>query len=395
MLFGNKDSIPRNEIITNTLISIERLEKLVQYEIIHENNNSISLDDRIVTFIEDYLEIGEVNTGFINDNLESLQENLRYYSEFSNVKFLRNIKRSLKKINSTTTREVIKLHKNIDDTYKNQGNYFIKLLALEKYKSKRDDINNLIKQTENIVATSQPVMSAVVDPELNSLVLELRYNMVKQRDYLIEIQLQIIDYINKIQYQNEIFKKIQRLKELKDYEELKYKTNYIQVVSGINSLLFSKRIGTKSRLSLDFLYSDQGYKLAKKVGARLKLYRTTERKVAGSIHESDEDIHETSVNLNITGLVNKFNSSGKDLFQFLLKYEFPSEFGAISMERRISLFVEISIDFDDVLFISDSFKFTEIINAEGIKQKIGYAEIIPKDNIVASKKIKYKKIKNG
>src|SRR5690606_10238921 len=139
-------------------------------------------------------------------------------------------------------REVIKLHKNIDDTYKNQGNYFIKLLALEKYKSKRDDINNLIKQTENIVAIAHPVINAIVDPELNSLILELRYNLVKQRDYLIEIQLQIIDYINKIQYQNEIFKKIQRLKELKDYEELKYKTNYVQVVSGINSLLFSKRI---------------------------------------------------------------------------------------------------------------------------------------------------------
>src|SRR5688572_26849471 len=138
MLFGNKDSVNKSEILAREDMTDEKLEKLVMYEIIHENNNIIGLDDRVITFIEEFLEIGEVTTSFITDNIRSLSENLKYYHIDTNPRFLRNIKRSLKKINSTTSREVMKLHKNIDDTYKNQDNYIIKLQELDKYKRKRD-----------------------------------------------------------------------------------------------------------------------------------------------------------------------------------------------------------------------------------------------------------------
>ena len=232
-LFGSKDSINKSEVLARDDVSDEKLEKLVMYEIIHENNNVIGLDDRIVTFIEEFLEIGEVTTSFINDNIQSLSENLKYYRIDSNPKFLRNIKRSLKKINSTTSREVMKLHKNIDDTYKNQDNYSIKIQELDKYKAKRDDIINLIKESEQIVFEAQGFFNTIIDAELNSIVVDLHYVLVRNRDYLNEIQSQIIDYINRIQHQAEIYKKIQRLKELKDYEELKYKTNFIDVVSKI------------------------------------------------------------------------------------------------------------------------------------------------------------------
>lgn len=378
MLFGNKDSVHKSEILAREDMTDDKLDKLALYEIIHENNNIVGLDDRIITFIEEFLEIGEVTTSFINDNIQSLNENLKYYSIDNNPRFLRNIKRSLKKINSTTSREVMKLHKNIDDTYKNQDNYIIKLQELDKYKRKRDDIINLIKESEQIVSDAQGFFNTIVDAELSSIVLDLRYILVRNRDYLNEIQSQIIDYINKIQYQAAIYKKIQRLKELKDYEELKYKTNFVEVVAGTKALMFQRRNPLKSRIALDFLHTDQGYNIVKKVAARLHLLRNTHRKPAGKMAEGfDIHNHEESASLNIAGLVEKFLHSDQDLFQFVINYKFPDKVGELSLEKRVSLYVGITIDYDNKLVISGKVGKMDFVNDKKQKLKLGYAIIKP------------------
>lgn len=378
MLFGNKDSVNKSELLAREDMTEERLEKLAQYEIIHENNNVIGLDDRIITFIEEFLEIGEVTTSFINDNIQTLNENLKYYRIDSNQKFLRNIKRALKRINSTTSREVMKLHKNIDDTYKNQDNYLIKLQELDKYKAKRDDIINLIKESEQIISDAQGFFNSIIDAELNSIVLELRYILVRNRDYLNEIQSQIIDYINRIQYQSAIYKKVQRLKELKDYEELKYKTNFVDVVAGTRALMYQRRSVLKSRLSLDMLYSDRGYTIARKVALKLDLLRGTERKPAGKMADGfDLSALEESTSLNIAGLVEKFLTSDTDLFQFIMNYSFPEKVGSLSLEKRISLYVGITIDYDNKLLISGKLGKMSYTNEKNQKLKLGYAIIKP------------------
>lgn len=378
MLFGNKDSVNKSELLARDDMTDERLEKLAAYEIIHENNNIIGLDDRIVTFIEEFLEIGEVTTSFINDNIQSLNENLKYYRIDNNPKFLRNIKRSLKRINSTTSREVMKLHKNIDDTYKNQDNYLIKLQELDKYKAKRDDIINLIKESEQIISDAQGFFNTIIDAELNSIVLDLRYILVRNRDYLNEIQSQIIDYINHIQYQDAIYKKVQRLKELKDYEELKYKTNFVDVVIGTKAIMYQRRSVLRSRLSLDELRSDRGYAIARKVAIKLDLLRNTERKLAGKMAEGfDENNQEESSSLNVAGLVEKFLVSDTDLFQFVMQYKFPKKVGDLSLEKRISLYVGISIDYDNKLLISGKLGKMDYTNEKKQKLKLGYAIIKP------------------
>jgi hypothetical protein len=384
LLFGSKDSVNKSEILARDDMSDEKLEKLVMYEIIHENNNVVGLDDRIVTFIEEFLEIGEVTTSFINDNIQALNENLKYYRIDNNHKFLRNIKRSLKKINSTTSREVMKLHKNIDDTYKNQDNYQIKLQELDKYKAKRDDIINLIRESEQIISEAQGFFNTIIDAELNSIVIDLRYVLVRNRDYLNEIQSQIIDYINRIQYQSAIYKKIQRLKELKDYEELKYKTNFIEVVSETKVLMFQRRNPLKSQVSLELLYSDRGYAITRKLAAKLNLMRNFSRQPAGKMVEGfDQNLQEESTSLNIDRLVDKFMTSDSDLFQFVISYPFPEKVGTLSLEKRISLYVGISIDYDSRLMISGKLGKMEYVNEKKQKMRLGYAIIKPNKKLAS------------
>lgn len=378
LLFGSKDSVNKAELLARDDMTDEKLEKLVSYEIIHENNHTIGLDDRIVTFIEEFLEIGEVTTSFINDNIQALNENLKYYRIDNNTKFLRNIKRSLKKISSTTSREVMKLHKNIDDTYKNQDNYLIKLQELDKYKAKRDDIINLIKESEQIISEAQGFFNTIIDAELNSIVNDLRYVLVRNRDYLNEIQSQIIDYINRIQHQAAIYKKIQKLKELKDYEELKYKTNFIEVVTSTRVLMFQRRNPLKSLVSLDLLYSDRGFTITRKLAGKLNLLRNTQQKPAGKMADGyDNHALEESTSLNIDSLVEKFMSSDTDLFQFVINYKFPKKAGDLTLEKRISLYVGISIDYDSKLSISGKLGKMDYVNEKKQKLKLGYAIIKP------------------
>jgi hypothetical protein len=278
----------------------------------------------------------------------------------------------------------MKLHKNIDDTYKNQDNYLIKLQELDKYKAKRDDIISLIQESEQIVSDAQGFFNTIIDAELNSIVLELRYVLVRNRDYLNEIQSQIIDYINRIQYQSAIYKKIQRLKELKDYEELKYKTNFVEVVAGTKALMFQRRNPLKSRLSLDLLHSDRGYSVARKVAAKLDLLRNTSRKPAGKMAEGfDDETVEESASLNVSGLVDKFLQSDSDLFQFVMNYQFPERVGQLSVEKRISLYVGISIDYDNQLQISGKLGKMDMVNEKKQKLKLGYAIIKPNKKVKA------------
>ncbi|MCU0428419.1 MAG: hypothetical protein MUF42_00480 [Cytophagaceae bacterium] len=376
MLFGKKEAVRKAELTAHFDLDEDKLDKLIQAELIHDNNHLITLDDRIYTFIEEILEIGEVTTAFITENMEGLLENIKYYEIDHNPKFLKNIKKHLHRIRSTTSREVIKLNKNIDDTYKNQSNYQIKLKELDKYKRKRDDILNLISETEFILRDSQPVLQQMGDIELSNQLLELRYNLVRNRDYLHEIQTQIIDYIYKIQYQNAIYKKIQRLKELKDYEELKYQTNFIEVVVGQKAILFQRRNPYKSRLSLDYLYSDHGYTIAHKVAQRLQILRSINRLPAGQINTNVAEGAEKSMQLNIPALVQKFKESKDDLFHFLSTFKFPKELGEIDMMRRMSLYVSISVDFDKELDFTSQMKYTEIKESKkGPVKRIGYALI--------------------
>ncbi len=137
---------------------------------------------------------------------------------------------------------------------------------------------------------------------------------------------------------------------------------------GTKALLFHKRIPLKSRLSLDFLHSDHGYALTQKVAARLHLLRNHNRKPAGKLASGFDDSHrEESASLNIAGLVDKFMETDKDLFQFVMQYTFPEKVGELPLEKRISLYVGISIDYDSKLTISGRFRSMELINERNTK----------------------------
>ncbi|MBL7916967.1 MAG: hypothetical protein JNM96_01130, partial [Bacteroidia bacterium] len=192
-LFANRENITVNELLARGDINQEQLQKLKSLDLIYEYENIVSLNDAVVAMFEDFMEIGEVTPGFINDYLNELNRHIRFYQEAREMRFLRSIKKYLKRIGATITREIIKLQKNVDDTYKNESNYRIKLQKLEDYREKRDTIIDFIKRTSDVIEETRSLFNLTNDTELYGITQNLKTSLIENLDFLIEVQTDITD----------------------------------------------------------------------------------------------------------------------------------------------------------------------------------------------------------
>ncbi|MCC6182643.1 MAG: hypothetical protein IT237_12500 [Bacteroidia bacterium] len=387
LLFGQRDQVTVNELLGRDDITEEQYRKLVSLEILYEYENIVSLNDAVVAMFEDFMEIGEVTPGFINDYINELKRHIRFYQEAKEMRFLRSIKKYLKRLNTTLTREIIKLQKNVDDTYKNESNYRVKLHKLEDYREKRDTIIQFINQTTEILEETRSLFNITNDTELYGIVAALKVSLIENLDFLIEIQTDITDFINKIQYQLDVYKKAQRLKEIKDHGTLHYKTNFREIIGNINTLRHNGHKSPKTKIPIEFLYTDDGHVLCKRVAEKYKITRLMVRGVAGKMGSNfkEQGVVE-QIKLDTEKLVERFlNQSKQNLFEYLIDYKFPKAVGTVSFEDRLSLFVEIAMEYQNQLDFKYRLQYHDYTVNE-IKKRLGYTLIWPSKEKVKKEK---------
>lgn len=395
-LFANRENITVNELLSREDISAEQYQKLKSLDLIYEYENIVSLNDAVVAMFEDFMEIGEVTPGFINDYINELNRHIRFYQEAREMRFLRSIKKYLKRINSTLTREIIKLQKNVDDTYKNESNYRIKLQKLEDYREKRDTIIEFIKKTTDVVEDTRALFNLTNDTELFGIVSALKVSLIENLDYLIEIQTDITDFINKIQFQIDVYKKAQRLKEIKEHGSLYFKTNFKEIVGNINTLKHNGHKTPKTKISIDFLYTDDGHVLCKRIAEKYKLTRLMVRGIAGKMAGDFKDKGlEQQIKLDTEKLVERFLVQTKaNLFEYLMDYKFPKAIGNVTFEDRLSLFVEIAMEYQSDLDFKYRLQYFDYKDTGSeVQKRLGYTLILPLQER-AKPKVKKEKIKD-
>jgi hypothetical protein len=339
----------------------------------------VSLNDAVVAMFEDFMEIGEVTPGFINDYINELKRHIRFYQEVHEHRFLRSIKKYLKRINVALSREIIKLQKNVDDTYKNESNYRIKIHKLEDYRAKRDTIIDFINKTTEVIEETRALFVHTNDTELYGIVNALKANLIENLDFLIEIQTDITDYINKIQFQLDVYVKAQRLKEVKDHGALYFRTNFNEVVKGLNPLRFNGVKGPRTKIAVWYLSTDDGHLLCRKVAEKYKISRLMARGLAGKLPGNFKDkLIDNQIKLDTEKLVDRFLNQNKfNLFEFLIQYKFPKAVGDVKLEDRMSLFVEIAMEYEKTLDFKYRLNYYEYEDDKGKKRRIGYTVILP------------------
>jgi hypothetical protein len=377
MLFGQRNrTISKAEVFSWTDMTEEKYDKLKSFEIINENSQGIALDDRLVNFFEEFLEIGEVHVGFIHDQVEYVHMYISYYTKDPRPSRLKKINTTLRKVQYTTSIQIIKLYKLINDTYKSEPSFELKRQKLENYREKRDAIVGLIQETQQILEQNQGFFASQHDIELSEVLLNLHRSMNENLTFLTEIQLQIIDYLNKIQYQSKIYRKIQRIKELKDYKELRYKTDIEHFLESQKAFFWQSRNFSTTLVSHDFLQTDEGYEIRKKVAERIRNKKEFRKNIAAPLSSDFDRIPEEIIaKVDIDGLIGKFKGSRVDLFDFLTAFDFSDKVENITLQERVTIFVEIAMDHWENLHFSDEYGQYRYQNEFGETLSLGYQKI--------------------
>ncbi len=341
------------------ILEENKVDALIERGLIRRNGSFVEIDDQFLQFFEQVLEVNEeISTFYINENIQRLKQNINYYLQENNESrqygYLKAIKSTLMKIERITGRNIVDLSRNIENTFKTEPNYKIKISKLENYDKKRRDINNLIEQTERQLRDDEITFFKIaLDEELQQIVIQLRARLQEGRHNLIEVQKQIIDFINQTKYQSDVLEKIRQVKYLKDQFELKSKTNINEVLSKNNALLFESKPAYPLKLSLEQLQNDEAYQSILKINRKKKSSVKSQLPVAGEISEEylqTETEHETRIN--IEEIRNGFLASGHHLFDFVINYQYPEE---LSFEDKLIIYCQLISIYETEVILTDEY----------------------------------------
>lgn len=339
----------------------ERIRYLIENEVIRESGDYLEMEDIYVQFFEEVLQINEeINISSVNDYISHLKDNITYWvsssTEKDKIKYYNEVRRALKRIALTTEKNVIDLKRNIDRTYKNEPDYKIKKKKLENLDMKRMGISSLIDNAERVIDTEETFFTVAMDNQLKSLVNDVKLQMNDSYHNLIEIERQIINYLNLIERQSLILEKARRLKYLRDQLILEDKTNISSVASSLNPVMFEPEIRTLNRrLSLEKMQDDDDLlDIILKVRKELKTRTSLRSRLAEEIPDSyfaDESRVSDSVNLKT--IFNAFSAAGHNLFKFVYDYEYHNN---VADNDKVIYFCQIASLFSQNLELTGTYE---------------------------------------
>ena len=350
-----------------------RLQMLLEREILRQNGAYIELDERFLEFFEFLLEANEdISTASIDENIQQLQQHINYYLDEDNTSrrnsYLRKVKSLLRKIGKITFRNSARLQDTINSTFKNEPNYRIKIAKLENLDNKRCDIKQLIDLTENLLTTKEQVFFRLaLDEEMEQIVIELRRELLDAGHSLIHAQQDIINYLNQIKSQIVLVEKIRRVKQLKDQFELLGKSNLKELLKANHSIPLERKTLPSFRLSVNFLGTDEAREIILKANRSNASRKKIKRSIAGVIDvKSLEEQVSNETFINLDEIKNGFLASGNHLFNFVLQYTFQKE---VSLTERVTIFCQLVSLYGNKFDVREEF---------GNYKNIEYAIIYPK-----------------
>lgn len=339
----------------------ESLEFLRRFGIIHENGDFVELEDVYLKFFEEVLEVNEeINVASVKESIGSLNAAIDYYQSEKNATrkwgYLKDVKRILRNIALTTLRNVIDLKRNIDNTYKNEPTFVVKKKKLVHLDEKRKDIAELINECEMVIDKKQAIFFLVaMDVELKDTVTDVKLQLKEVYHNLLELDRQIINYLNLIEYQNRLFEKVQKLKYLRDQMLLETNTDIKAKMDARNPVWMEPRPRYTLKVSLSMLRTtDTGLKILQDVAKG----KSNDRLRKGNLAEplTKEELTEQQKVLqtvDVREVKTAFMASGDNLFHFVMNYSGYRK--QMADEEKLVLFCQIAAQYHDELVISEEY----------------------------------------
>lgn len=237
----------------------ESLDYLRRFGVIRDNGDFVELEDMYMKFFEEVLEVNEeISVASVKESIDNLNAAIEYYQNENNPNrkygYLKDVKRILRNIAYTTTRNVIDLKRNIDNTYKNEPTFSNKKKKLVRLDEKRKDIAALVNECERVIDEKQATFFIVaMDVQLRETVTDVKLQLRDVYHNLLELDRQIISYLNLVEYQNRLFEKLQKLKYLYDQKLLETNTDVEAKMDAKNPVWMEPRPRYPLKASLTML----------------------------------------------------------------------------------------------------------------------------------------------
>ena len=348
-------SYRENYALVFTDFKRERIRFLIEHGVIHENGDFLELEDVYVQFFEEVLDVNEeISVASVKEAIGALRENIGYFLAETNagrrLKYQSNVKKILRRIGLRTLKNVVDLKRNVDTAYKQEPSFTIKKQKLQNLDRKREAIKSLIRETEALLG-DRLFFTLADDPSMQRISMDVRGDFTEADHNLLEIERQIISYINQTERQSELLKKLQRLKYLKDQLTWREDTNVGELLRQRNPVLFEPRPWNRILLSLGRLSSDEAAQaIVRRVAARSGLRRSAR----GEAPEIDPEFltvttEETDA-VDTASLWNGFRAQGSDLFTFIRNYDYRRE---RTIEDHVVLFCQMAALYADSLRFSE------------------------------------------
>lgn len=340
----------------------ESIEFLRRYGIIRENGDFVELEDVYLKFFEDVLEVNEeINVASVKESIGNLNNAIDYYLSENNPSrkygYLRDVKRILRSIALTTLRNVIDLKRNIDNTYKNEPTFTIKKKKLVHLDEKRQDIAALVNECERVIDEKQTTFFMVaMDVQLKDIVTDVKLQLREVYHNLLELDRQIINYLNLIEYQSRLFQKVQKLKYLRDQMLLDTNTDIQAKLQTRNPVWMEPRPRYTLKVSLSMLRnSEEGLRVLQDVAKEKGNSRLRKGHLAEPLTESElTEQQEVLQMVDVSEVKNAFMASGDHLFHFVMNYS--SYRIKMDDEAKLVLFCQIASQYLDELHIDGEYR---------------------------------------
>ena len=344
----------------------ERIKYLIDYGVIRDSGIFLEMEDIYLKFFEEVLQVNEeINVSFVQEYLDHLNDDIEYYLKENNEQrkyaYQREVKRCLKNIALTTVRNVMDLKRNVNNTYKNEPNYQIKLAKLKKLDEKRQNIALLITRSEDLIDNQQPTFFRVaMDVQMRTVVSDVKLQLNDSFHNLIEIEKEIIHYLNLIAYQNKIFEKVRKLKYLRDQFLLEANTDIKRVLVNRNPVWMEPMANYRIKLSINELRnSAEAATLIRKVATQRKDKARGLQNVAEAIpQEYLSEAGELFDAVNLQEVFNAFSASGTHLFRFVMDYSYHKP---VSEYEKVLFFCQIASQYADSLEFTERYESTAYV----------------------------------
>ena len=323
-----------------------RLRKLVDYGVLVETGNTVEIENDYLNFFEEVLNVNEeISVLSVQECINTLKEHIGYFLQETNASrkagYQDSVRQLLKKTGFRTLKNVVDLKRNMDNAYKQEPNYVIKKKKLQNLDEKSHSIRAMIRECEKLMDNEHAFFIMANDPHMAKTCSDVKHDFVEAYHALMEIDRQIISYINQIDRQNQLYKKIRKLKYLQDQLLIKTDTNLVHVLEERNPLWMESRQYSKMRLSLEMLRENElSVNLLKRIAENSGIKKTA-RTEAEPLTADDLKEHIQRLEVEDSAEIwNAFLASGHHLFEFIRRYDYMAK---RSIEDYAALFCQLVI----------------------------------------------------